>query len=149
MPEPDPSPRETALTALAAAVAAALPEADVRRNEPGRQRIPAGGLVSVNDGDPGNPEVSLSPPRYWFRHRAEIVVVVEGYAAAARATATDRAVSKITAALEADPTLSGAVEYAEAGAPKSEDLADEEGGTPLRGVSLPVVLDYQSSSAAG
>lgn len=146
--DPDPSVRETALNALFNLVSAAAPGAAVRRNEPNRHKVPDGGLISVNDGDPGEPEVSLSPPRYWFRHAAEVVIVTEQPSGPARAASTDRIVSRIVAALVADPTLSGTVEYAEAGTPRTEDLA-EESGTALRGLSLPVVLEYFSSSAAG
>ena len=55
------SKRETVLAAAKTLVAAALPGVEVRRNLAKTERIPPGGLVVIRDGDPGEPEVSLSP----------------------------------------------------------------------------------------
>lgn len=60
------SKREQVLDAIKALVAAALPDADVKRNLAKADRIPPGGLVIVRDGDPGDPEVMLSPLLYIY-----------------------------------------------------------------------------------
>lgn len=55
---------------------AMLPGAKVLRNAILPEKGPAAGVVILRDGDPGQPEVWLSPPGYYYEHRAEIEVVV-------------------------------------------------------------------------
>ena len=71
-----PTPRETILTALHARLSA-LP-ATALRGEVLPERIPADGLLILRDGEPGDPEVTLSPLRYHYQHRAEIEAVIRG-----------------------------------------------------------------------
>ncbi len=42
------------------------------------ERVPADGLLILRDGEPGEPEMTLSPLRYHYQHRAEIEAVVQG-----------------------------------------------------------------------
>jgi hypothetical protein len=63
-----PTPRETILTALHARLVA-LP-ATALRGEVLPERMPTAGLLILRDGEPGEPEVTLSPLRYHSRHRA-------------------------------------------------------------------------------
>ena len=71
-----PTPRETILAALHARLSA-LP-ATALRGEVLPERVPAEGLLILRDGEPGEPEVTLSPLRYHYQHRAEIETVVQG-----------------------------------------------------------------------
>ncbi|EEX08762.1 conserved hypothetical protein [Ruegeria lacuscaerulensis ITI-1157] len=71
-----PTPRETILAALHARLSA-LP-ATVLRGEVLAERVPAEGLLILRDGEPGEPEVTLSPLAYHYQHRAEIEAVVQG-----------------------------------------------------------------------
>jgi len=70
------SARETILTALYARLSM-LP-ARALRGDVLPERIPAEGLLILRDGDPGEPEVTLSPLAYHYQHRAEIEAVVQG-----------------------------------------------------------------------
>ena len=81
-----PTIRETILQAPLA-VLQTVPAASVLREEVLPERINAGGLVFLRDGDPGTPEVTLSPLAYSYEHRAELEVIVQGKTPAARATA--------------------------------------------------------------
>lgn len=67
--------RETILVALHTRLQplAAL----VLRDEVLPERIPSAGLIILRDGQPGDPEVTLSPLRYYYQHRAELEVVVQ------------------------------------------------------------------------
>jgi hypothetical protein len=47
------------------------------RDEVLPERIPAAGLIILRDGQPGDPEFTLSPLRYHYQHRAEFEVVVQ------------------------------------------------------------------------
>ncbi len=67
--------RETVLKALFAGMQSL--EATVLRGGVLPERVPSGGLLVLRDGDPGTPEVTLSPLTYHYEHRAEIEVVVQ------------------------------------------------------------------------
>jgi hypothetical protein len=142
-----PSAREAALLALHQRLHA-VPGAPVLRNEVLPAKLPAGGLVIVRDGDPGDPEVTLNPVTYLWQHRAELEVVVGGPTPAERDTALDTLLVAIGVALASDPTLGSAVEWSEAGAPRTEDLAIE-GAAALKGAVVPVTLVYTSTQPLG
>ena len=88
--------------------ASALP-ATALRGEVLPERVPTEGLLILRDGEPGEPEVTLSPLRYHYQHRAEIEAVVQG---AARDTDFDTLTASIGAALAADRTLGGLCDWA-------------------------------------
>jgi hypothetical protein len=77
--------RETVLAALLARLQSLA--SLVQRDEVLPERIPTSGLIILRDGQPGEPEVTLSPLRYHYQHRAELEVVVQ--APNGRATAFD------------------------------------------------------------
>jgi hypothetical protein len=141
------SARDAALLALHQRLQAA-PDATVLRNEVLPEKIAAGGLVILRDGDPGEPEVTLNPLIYLWQHRAELEVVVEAATPAERDAALDALLVAIGEALASDPTLGGAVDWSEAGAPRTEDLAIE-GAAALKGAVVPVTLVYTSATALG
>jgi hypothetical protein len=125
-----PTPRETILAALHARLSA-LP-ATALRGDVLPERVPAAGLLILRDGEPGEPEVTLSPLRYHYQHRAEIEAVVQG---ASRDAAFDTLCAGIGAAIAADRTLGGFCDWVEAEAP--------------RPVDLPVARPANGSAAAG
>jgi hypothetical protein len=127
-------PRETILTALHARLSA-LP-ATALRGEVLPERIPSEGLLILRDGEPGEPEVTLSPLCYHYQHRAEIEAVVQG---AARDIAFDTLTASIGSALAADRTLGGLCDWVEAEAPRPVDLP-VEGAASLKAAVIPVVL---------
>lgn len=131
-----PTPRETILTALHARLIT-LPVTALR-GEVLPERVPAGGLLILRDGEPGEPEVTLSPLTYHYQHRAEIEVVVQG---SDRDVAFDTLCTSIGAALAADRTLGGLCDWIEAEAPQPVDLA-VEGAASLKAGIIPVVLHY-------
>ena len=71
-----PTLRETILTALHARLSA-LP-ATALRGDVLPERLPPDGLVILRDGEPGEPQVTLSPLTYHYQHRAEIEAVRSG-----------------------------------------------------------------------
>ena len=75
-----PTSRETILAALHARLSA-LP-ATALRGEVLPERVSADGLLILRDGEPGEPEVTLSPLAYHYQHRAETEAVVQGEALA-------------------------------------------------------------------
>lgn len=135
-----PTNRESALAALHARLQplAAL----TLRDEILPERIPATGLIILRDGQPGEPEVTLSPLRYHYQHRAELEVVVQ--AGTGRTSAFDDLVAAISTALEADRTLGGLCDWIEPEAPASVDLP-VEGAAALKAALITVVLHYTTT----
>lgn len=134
-----PTLRETILAALHARLSV-LP-ATALRGEVLSERVPTSGLLILRDGEPGEPEVTLSPLRYHYQHRAEIEAVVQGVG---RDADFDTLCASIGAALNADRTLDGLCEWIEAEAPRPVDLP-VEGAASLKTAVIPVVLHYSTS----
>ncbi|WP_111432096.1 acyl-CoA transferase [Rhodobacteraceae bacterium DSL-40] len=134
-----PTPRETILTALHARLSA-LP-ATALRGDVLPERVPAEGLLILRDGEPGEPEVTLSPLAYHYQHRAEIEAVVQG---SDRDAAFDTLTASIGTALAADRTLGGLCDWVEAEAPRPVDLP-VEGAASLKAAVVPVVLHYSTA----
>ncbi len=134
-----PTLRQSILTALHARLAA-LP-ATALRGEVLPERVPANGLLILRDGEPGEPEVTLSPLAYHFQHRAEIEAVVQG---TDRDAAFDSLCAGIGTALAADRTLGGLCDWVEAEAPRPVDLP-VEGAASLKAAVIPVVLHYTTA----
>lgn len=134
-----PTPRETILSALHAQLSV-LP-ATVLRGEVVPERVPAAGLLVLRDGEPGEPEITLSPLRYHYQHRAEIEAIVQG---ASRDAAFDALCASIGTAVASDRTLGGLCDWVEAEAPRPIDLA-VEGAASLKAAVIPVVLHYTTT----
>jgi hypothetical protein len=131
-----PTTRETILAALFARLST-LP-ATALRGDVLPERVPAAGLLILRDGEPGEPEVTLSPLRYHYQHRAEIEAVVQG---ANRDNGFDTLCAGIGAAIAADRTLGGLCDWVEAEAPQPVDLAIE-GAASLKVGVIPVILHF-------
>lgn len=135
-----PTTREAILAALHARL---QPLAAVTlRDEVLPERIPPTGLIILRDGQPGEPEVTLSPLRYHYQHRAELEVVVQ--AGTGRAGAFDDLIAAIGAVLEAERTLGGLCDWVEPEAPASVDLAIE-GAAALKAAVITVILHYTTT----
>ena len=139
-----PTTRETVLAALHGRLLAL--SALTLRDTVLPERIPPAGLIILRDGQPGEPEVTLSPLRYHYQHRAELEVVVQ--AGSGRASAFDELIAAIGTALEADRTLGGLCDWVEPEAPASVDLPIE-GAASLKAAVITVVLHYTTSSPLG
>ena len=135
-----PTTREIILAALYARLQ--LLAATVLRDEVLPECIPPAGLIILRDGQPGEPEVTLSPLRYHFQHRAELEVIIQD--ANFRATAFDTLIAAIGTALAADRTLGGLCDWVEAEAPASVDLPIE-GAVSLKAAVITVVLHYTTT----
>ncbi len=112
--------------------------ATVLRGEVLPERVPSHGLLILRDGDPGEPEMTLSPLCYHYRHRAEVEAIVQG---AKRDLLFDELTMSLGAALESDRTLGGLCDWVEVEAPQPVDLPIEGGATIKAGI-IPVILHY-------
>jgi len=113
----------------------------VLRGETVPQRLPPGGLVVIRDGETVEETAILSPLAWAIEHRAEVEVTVGGATPAARNALLDALLVDLAAAISADRTLGGAVEWAQPGAPGFEDV-EIEGAAAARAASVPVALFF-------
>lgn len=143
------SKSEAALDALKAAVLAGAPiGAKVERNTVLADTIPNAGMIVVRDGDPGQPEITMSPVNYHYSHRAEVDILVQGGTGAERDTRADTLRQAVSAAVTADRTLGGTVEWAEP-LPAAPQIFGPDGGDPLKAATLTVVLNYATQDPLG
>ncbi|MDH2326004.1 acyl-CoA transferase [Cereibacter sp. SYSU M97828] len=131
-----PSTAETALQALYSRLS--LIPVLVMRNEALGFDVPATGALNLRDGDPGEPDVTLSPLRYHFEHLAELEVFAEGPDADDIFDALKISVGE---ALLADRTLGGTVDWLETAAPAPEDLPIL-GADTVKAAVIPIRLFY-------
>lgn len=138
--------RETALVALHAALDLGLGglSIGVERGTAVPTEIMGDGLVILRDGQPGEPEVTMSPLAYHYEHRAEIEVYAQDADAADRAAAFDALLAAVGTIIAADRTLGGAVLWTEAEAPEPQDLP-VTGGASIKAATVAVVLHYSTS----
>ena len=115
----------------------------LERNASLPTRIPDTGIIILRDGDPGEPEVTLSPLEYHYQHRAEIDVLVDLPMPEAD-TAFDKLKRQIGAALAADRTLDGLCDWIEGAAPAPLSLAIE-GAESMKAATITVVLHYSAA----
>lgn len=135
------TPRETILAALHAHLSA-LP-ATALRGDVLPERVPSDGLLILRDGEPGEPEVTLSPLAYHYEHRAEIEAVVQGDD---RDELFDNLCASVGATLAADRTLGGLCDWVEAEAPRPVDLP-VEGAASLKAAVIPVILHFSTADS--
>ncbi len=118
--------------------------ATVKRNAALPERVSDQAMAILRDGEMGDPDVSLSPLMYHWRHQVAVELFVAEPDAGARDARMDGLLMELATLIEADRTLGGAIEYAEIGPPKFDDLAPE-GTSGIKACLLPVVLHYSSS----
>ena len=141
-----PTPRESILAALHAQLST-LP-ATALRGEVLPERVPPGGLLILRDGDPGDPEVTLSPRLYHYEHRAEVEAIVAPRDPSARDEAFDDLLAALGTAIDADRTLGGLCDWIEASAPQPVDLP-VEGAATLKAAIVPITLTYSTADPLG
>lgn len=134
------SKRETVLAALFSLLDAGAVK--VLRNQVLPERVPATGLLILHDGNPGEPDVTLSPATWHYQHRAELDVFVQ--VAEDRESFFDGVTSTVGAMLAADRTLGGLCDWVEAEAPEPSDLP-LEGAAGIRAAAITIVLHYSTT----
>lgn len=120
----------------------------VLRNESLPEKVPASGLLILRDGDPGEPEVLLSPVSYYWQHRAQLEVIVQKGDSAERDSALDTLLQSVGAALAGNRTLGGLCDYMTAIAPDFNGLAIE-GAAQIKGAVVSIELLYTTADPLG
>ncbi|HVM38294.1 MAG TPA: hypothetical protein VM265_07905 [Sphingomicrobium sp.] len=133
------------LLALKALVALALPGAKIRgfdKDASKPEKIGAHGCVIGHPGDPGQPEVDLSPLAYNYRHEMFLEVAAPD---GAGGEDLDALFAPIDAAIAADRTLGGLAHWIEAGTPDRNDRTTDSVATTNWAV-VPIIAEYSCSS---
>lgn len=142
------SKRLDVLKALKSLIAVAVAPAEVvglDGDEAAPARVLQSGRVIVRSGDPGEPEVDLSPLAYNWSHRIPIELVAVAGMGVTAEEALDALLVRIGSALALDPTLGGLCDWVEAAAPATEDITND-GAAPPRGADLIITAIYVTSS---
>lgn len=136
------------ILAVKALVASALPGAGLSgfdKDTTKPQRVGAGGHVIGHPGEPGEPEVDLSPLSYNYSHRLFLEVVgPDGQGGAA----LDGMIETLGTAIAADPFLGGLCEFFSAEAPDRNDRTTEAVAT-TNWALVPLTAEYSTSNPLG
>jgi hypothetical protein len=135
------SRREQVLDARNTQDTSALPPAEVKRNLAKPDRIAPGGLAIIRDGDPGEPEVILSPLIYVYTHRVPIELAAYETSSETREQVLDGMLGAVGAAVVADRTLGGLCDFIEAEAPATADI-ETAAALPGRWADTAIVAHY-------
>jgi hypothetical protein len=139
------SKAEQVLEALRA-VLETVPGATVERNSVLPEKIPAGGLIILRDGDPGEAEQALGGfGNAYYQHAVEIEVYLEEGDATERDAAFDALLQQIGSAIDADPTLGGLAFGLTYGRPEPAIEAGA-GALAIKTATLTVTVDYETEA---
>ena len=123
-----------------------VPKAKVKRNTAVPERIPAGGLIVLRDGNPGEAERALGGiSSLYYAHTVEIEVHVEGGEATDRDAAFDALVVAIGGTLEADPTLGGLV-FGMTYARPEIDTEAVIGAPAIKTGTIEAIVEYETTT---
>ncbi len=143
-----PSKTEQMLTALTERLRK-LSKVKVERNTAVPEKIPAGGLIVLRDGDPGEPEQALGGVgSVYYSHAVEIEAYAEAADAAKRDAAFDALVQKIGAVFDADPTLGGLAFGMAYGRPEIDTEA-VAGAPAIKTGTVEVIVEYETETPLG
>lgn len=122
--------------------------AKVLRNEVLPEKIPPNGLMILRDGDPGEPEVLLSPLSYFWEHRAIVEVAVQEGGQAERDAALDVLFQDIAYSIAMDRTLGGLCDLVMP-QPPDMDVLPIEGAAQIKAAIVPIELIYVTADLLG
>ena len=126
-------------------IKAALPNSKVIGMEPDEAKptnVDEFGLVIVRSGDPGTPDIDLSPPTYWYEHQFPIEV------AARSREALDIMMMAIGDAIIANRSLGGLCTYLDAEAPVDGET-QTVGTVAISWADFPIIATYSTTSPLG
>lgn len=145
------SKHQAVAAAVKALVKAALPVArvtgmDLKEAKP--TTIDPLGQVVVRSGDPGEPEVDLSPPTWWWDRTFPIELAAKAEPARPAQEVLAEMAMLIGTAIAADPYLGGLCTWLDATAPTDGEV-DERGTAPVAWCDFAIVASYSTTSPLG
>jgi hypothetical protein len=134
------------LLAVKALVSAAFPLATIAgfdQDDAKPTRIDANGCIIGHPGEPGDPEVDLSPLTYNYSHLIPLEVVGPDGAGGAE---LDAMLATLADAVAADPTLGGLCDYFSITAPDFNDRSTEALAS-TNWATVPLMAEYSTDNA--
>lgn len=143
------SVRNSCITALEAAIRAAVP-VPVTRDETRARKPGAAGIILLREGEGEVEQVIISPLSYQMRHTVPVVVMVPHTTTIAAARAMlDALLLGIHGAVVGDRTLGGLADWAQPNPPNFEEDEQEGAGAMLIAL-LPIEIQFTApDSPAG
>lgn len=134
------------IAAVAALVQATFPTAEVLclDNEAEMpNRIGDSGMVIVREGEPGDPQIDLSPPTYNYDHLIPVQVIARGDGVLSAKQVVDQLVGLLSPVIAANRTLGGLVDYLEGTAPATGAIYSK--GVEIgHGAEIPLTASYST-----
>lgn len=132
------SVRERVLEAIKDMLVTALPGADVVRDSQEIGEAGLAGRINIISGEPGEPEVTLSPVTYTYQHRIGLEILPPP-------AGLDAVLVPIGQAIEADRFLGGLVEWLE---PTAPDVAsrDVDGSAQIDWAEVGLLAIYSTTN---
>lgn len=106
------------------------------------------GQVIVRSGDPGEPEVDLSPPTWWWERSFPIELAAKDEPSRPAKTVLAAMAMAIGAEIAADPYLAGLCSWLDASAPVSGEV-DQRGAAPIAWCDFAILASYSTTSPLG
>lgn len=145
------SHRLLVLAGVKALVQRALPGATVRgmaNDDAKPERTSELGDVIIRSGDPGQPDIDLSPPVYWWDHSIPIELAAYRSQSKTSQEVLDDMLVAIGTEIVADRTLGGLCQYLDAEAPTDGETT-MSGAATMGWADFAIVATYSTSSPLG
>jgi hypothetical protein len=136
------------ILAVKALVALALPEADLRgfdKDASKPTRFGPNGCVIGHPGEPGEPDVDLSPLTYNYQHRIWLEVIGPN---GAGGEPLDAMLETLGTAIAADPFLGGLCQFFSPDAPDFNDRSTEAVAS-TNWATVPLLAEYSTQNPLG
>jgi hypothetical protein len=137
--------------AVKALVKSALPIATVRGmdlDEAKPAAIGELGQAIVRSGDPGEPEVDLSPPTWWYERSFPVELASYDEPARTAQQVLAEMAKLVGDAIEADRYLGGLCSWLDASAP-ADGETDLRGAKPIGWCDFTIIVSYSTTSPLG
>ena len=137
--------------AVKALVSRAVPNSKVIGMEPDEARpttVGELGLVIVRSGDPGSPDIDLSPPVYWYDHTFPIELAAVRDGARTARQVLDDMLTAIGGEIEADRSLGGLCTYLAGEAPIDGET-QTNGAAAISWADAAIIATYSTTSPLG
>jgi hypothetical protein len=137
--------------AVKALVKRAVPNSKVIGMEPEEARpstVDELGLVIVRSGDPGTPDIDLSPPTYWYEHTFPVELAARPDGARTARQVLDAMLVAIGREIEADRYLAGLCNYLDAEAP-TDGETQTPGAAAISWADCTIIATYSTTSPLG
>lgn len=141
------SKRLNVLNGVKALVEKALPSARVvglNGDEASPSNVPAEGMVIVRTGDPGEPQIDLSPLSYNFEHRIPLEISTLASSDISSEQALDKMLVAIGEGVSADRTLGGLCDWLDTTSAATEDIYADGDTMPPRGAEIMIIASYST-----